>query len=161
MSRRFGRNQRRKMREQLAAEQASAQWHESRANYFSDELFNAQRRYDQLENVARAWLGPNHPAFPAGKFDPGFTPMPEEPLWLLDRNRDPSLATVMRFGTPRLEEERRAVHYMLYAGDQRFGYALSEHILRTQNVPRDALARSITSELVQLLLDAMEKEPRR
>ena len=50
MTRRFGRNQRRKMREQIAAEQASAQWHESRANYFSDELFNAQRRYDQLEN---------------------------------------------------------------------------------------------------------------
>ncbi|WP_109217585.1 hypothetical protein [Klebsiella pneumoniae] len=160
MSRRFGRNQRRKMREQLAAAQASAQWHESRANYFSDELFNAQRRYDQLENVARAWLGPNHPAFPAGKFDPGFKPEPEDSLLLLDGNGHPVPATVMRFGTPRLYEERRAVHYMLYAGKERFGYAISEHMLRNRHVHRDALARSIADELVQLLLDQMQKEPR-
>lgn len=44
MSKRFGRNQRRKMREQLAAAEADARWNESRAGHFMNELYGYQLR---------------------------------------------------------------------------------------------------------------------
>ncbi len=163
MTKRFGRNQRRKMREQLAVAEKAAHEHGRALGEYAARLFAERAQVRSLEQqieILKAYLGPNHPAFPAGKFDPRYIPEPEDPCWLFDGDGDPSEATVMHFGTPRRAEERRAVHYMLYAGKERVGYAISEHILRTPGVPRDVLAWSITNELVKLLLDTMQKEPR-
>lgn len=163
MSKRFGRNQRRKLREQLASSEKLVREHSRSSGEYAARLFAEQAKVRSLVqqlNVAKAILGPNHPAFPAGNFDPGWLPHPEEPLFLRDQYGDASLATVMRFGNPRRAPEHQAVHYMLYAGHKRFGYALSEHILRSKDAPREALAWAITNELVKLLLDEMQKEPR-
>lgn len=49
MSRRFGRNQRRKLREQLAAAETESGWHQSRASHFMDELYAENMRFAALQ----------------------------------------------------------------------------------------------------------------
>lgn len=154
MSRRYGRNQRRRAREEL-------EWANSRASHLQNELYAVHSRLGEVQrqlNVAKSCLGDKHPAFPAGKFDPGFKPQPEDPLMINPYPGQTDQATVMRFATPRRDDHKRAVHYVLYAGKERVGYAISHHALQT--VPRDVLEFSITRELVELLIDNMQKEPR-
>ncbi|WP_313824066.1 hypothetical protein [Leclercia sp.] len=161
MSKRFGRNQRRRAREELAAATADSNWHQSRASHLQNELYATETRLGEIQrqlNVAKACLGDKHPAFPAGKFDAGFKPHPEDPFMMNPYRGQTDQATVMRFATPRRDDHKRAVHYVLYAGKERVAYAISDHAL--QNVPRDVLAFSMTQELVELLLDNMSKEPR-
>lgn len=161
MSKRFGRNQRRKMREELAAHEAENFRMGTALVMKGRDVRAANNRIAELEqqlNVAKACLGDKHPAFPAGKFDPGFKPQPEDPFMMNPYCGQTDQATVMRFATPRRDDHKRAVHYVLYAGKERVAYAISDHAL--QSVPRDVLAFSMTQELVELLLDNMSKEPR-
>lgn len=163
MSKRFGRNQRRKMREKLTAYESENFRMGTSLVLSGRDLKVAYRQIDTLERqlrTAKEFLGPNHPAFPAANFDPGYKPQPEDPFRLWDGNGCPTEATVMRFGAPRLMNNGD-VHFMLHAGEGRFGYAITTDMLRQiKPVSRDALAWAITSELVNLLLDAMRKEPR-
>lgn len=154
MSKRFGRNQRRRAREAL-------EWEKSRASYLQNELYAVQSRLGEVQrqlNVAKACLGDKHPAFPAGKFDAGFKPQPEDPFMMNPYLGQKEKGTVMRFATPRRDDHSRDVHYVLYAGKERVAYAISDHAL--QNVPRDVLAYRMTEQLVELLLDNMSKGAR-
>lgn len=154
MSKRFGRNQRRRAREAL-------EWANSRASYLQNELYVVHNRLGEVQrqlNVAKACLGDKHPAFPAGKFDPGFKPRPEDLFMVNPYPGQTDHATVMRFATPRRDDHKRAVHYVLYAGKERVAYAISDHALQT--LPRDVLAYRMTEQLVELLLDNMQMEPR-
>lgn len=164
MSRRFGRNQRRKMREQLALLEYECGLLSTKASMQEGSLRKARKQTDELEQqlrVAKTFLGPNHPAFPAGGFDPGFKPQPEEPFCLPGDAGQALTATVMRFGRPRRDDYRAQVHFMLYAGAEQFGYAISDVALREHRPEaRAALAQMITASLVDLLLDSMNKEPR-
>lgn len=162
MSRRFGRNQRRKMREELAAAIADSNWHQSRASDLQNELYATERRLGEVQrqlNVAKACLGENHPAFPAGCFDPGYIPEPEDQFMIAGPGGVPLESTVMRFGTPRRNDFRNEIHFMLYAGKECAGYALTNEALHS--MPRDVLAYRMTQQLVGLLLETMNKEPRR
>ncbi len=150
MSKRFGRNQKRKMREAIEKTEQAYKWEHSRAQHYADELYRSEQTIERIKR----WLGPNHPAFPAGRFDPGFKPQPED-TFFLPRGPKPVPATVMRFGKPRPDEMHHAVHFMLYAGHERFGYAIAEHAL--QYAPAEELARTIMLELTPLLLDQMRK----
>lgn len=158
MSKRFGRNQRRKMREQLALQDAIMREHARTAGelaiQLSRERASANKLGEQLR-VAKACLGQNHPAFPAGCFDPGFKPHPEDGLRIWGSDGQPCDAMVMRFARVTRDEYRRQVHIKLYAGKECFGYALSEDALH--RVPREELAEAMTRELVELLLNTMRK----
>lgn len=150
MSKRFGRNQKRKMREVIESTVQAYEWEHSRARHYANELYKTE----QLVERIKSWLGKNHPAFPAGNFDPGFKPQPEDSFFL-PRGSQPLQATVMRWGKPRPDEMHKAVHFMLYAGHERFGYAITENAL--QFGPVEELARTIMEELTPLLIDQMRK----
>ena len=64
-------------------------------------------------------------------------------------------ASVMRFEESVNYPLTQQVHYRLYAGEHSFGYALSNAALLS--TPREILAKAITKELVELLLDTMRK----
>lgn len=155
MSKRFGRNQRRKLREQLAEYEAENSRMGNKLVVQGRDNRVMQRQLDAL----KAYLGKNHPMFPPSGFDPGFKPQPEDQFYLRGAEGQPEAAMVMRFGRPSIDDHSRDVHFMLYAGQDRIGYALTEHALH--NMPLEHLARNMASAMVDLLLATIRKEPRR
>lgn len=154
MNKRFGRNQRRKMREQLAASQAEKISMGTELAMRGGALRAASSRIDELEQQlanAKIVIGRNHPSFPAERLELGFMPAPRDRFDVGTGPRDITTMAAMTI-TANRDVVFNEVHFRLAYGDQvSSAYAVSEHAMRT--VPKEILCRAITEEMVHLVID--------
>lgn len=157
MSKRFGRNQRRRAREELAAATADANWHQSRASHLQNELWQVNlansRMRSELE-AAKLVIGRHHPTFPAEDLDLGIFPHPEDTLSIPTGTGDIALAHRMAF-TVNGDSARNECHFKLYYGGYAAGYVISRHAML--NVDADYLCQRITKEMVGHIIAAYRK----
>ena len=151
MSKRFGRNQRRRAREEVAS------WKEQsrlKAGYLltahrqADELRAEMRQLEQRLDDAKAVLGKDHPVFAAGGYQHH-----RNPPALTFQHRLPTgqVANMVAFELEaRPDDVKAQIHMHLYAGRERVGYAISQHALR--NIPEHVLVRRITEEIIFMAL---------
>lgn len=157
MSKRFGRNQRRRAREELAAAIADSNWHQSRASHLQNELWQVNLANTRMRNelaAAKLVIGRHHPTFPAEDLDLGIFPEPEDTLRIPIGVGDITEAHAMRV-TVNGDHARNECHFRLYYGGQQAGYVVSK--LAMLNVDADFLCQRITRELVGYVIDEYRK----
>lgn len=150
MSKRFGRNQKRRLAQVLAQLQAVNDTHVDVSGRQISEISRLQSRLRDAEAV----LGVDNPAFPAKRMEA------RRPTKF-----DPHATVTMRNGsyahpmTMRLDElplnHREQAHVILTYKHHRWGYAITEQALRLY--PREVLARVIADEFTHLVLDELNK----
>lgn len=150
MSKRFGRNQKRRLVQELAQLQAVNSTHVEVAGTQISEIGLLSAR---LRDAA-AVLGVDNPAFPAKRMEA-----------LGPTKFDPHATVTMRNGsyahpmTVKLDERpfdhRSQAHVILTYKHHRWGYAITEEALRIY--PRDVLALGIAKELTHMVLDELNK----
>ncbi|WP_214241185.1 hypothetical protein [Raoultella ornithinolytica] len=157
MSKRFGRNQRRRAREELAAATADLNWHQSRASHLQNELWQVNLANTRMRNelaAAKEVIGRHHPSFPAEDLDLGFFPEPEYTLRIPVGIGDIAEAHAM-IVTVNGNHARNECHFRLYYADQYAGYVISHAAM--QSVDADFLCHRITGELVSHVITAYRK----
>lgn len=157
MSKRFGRNQRRKLREQLASVEYKSDLLETKASMQERSLQKAADEVaflrQQLDN-AKIVIGRNHPAFPAETLALGFLPAPRDRFSAPTGPRDIATMATMSI-TANRDVVFNEVHFRLIHGDVVSAYAVSEHAMR--KVPEHILCEAITRELVGFTIQAYRK----
>lgn len=157
MSKRFGRNQRRKMREQLAAATEKSDRFEQAWRHQAGLLSHMHRENadlrTQLDN-AKAVIGRYHPAFPPERVTLGYLPAPGERYRIpVGPGEMATLATMtITAGRDNVFNE---VHFRLIHGDVVAAYAVSETAMR--NCEPSQLCEQITAELVAFTVKAYRK----
>lgn len=150
MSKRFGRNQKRRLIQELAQLQETNKSFVKVAGIQISEISRLQSRLRDAEAV----LGVGNPAFPAKRMEA-----------LGPTKFDPHATVTMRNGsyahpmTMKLDERpldhREQAHVILTYKHHRWGYAITEQALRLY--PREVLARVIAQEFTHLVLDELNK----
>lgn len=157
MSKRFGRNQRRKLREQLAAVEYEKGLLQTKATIQDGFLQKASKEISslrqQLDN-AKIVIGRNHPTFPPEKLALGFLPAPRDRFSARTGPFDLATMATMNI-TANRDVVFNQVHFKLVHGDVVSAYAVSEHAMR--NVPEHILCEAITRELVDFTIQAYRK----
>lgn len=157
MSKRFGRKQRRRAREELAVAIADSNWHQSRASHLQNELWQVNLANTRMRNdlaAAKEVIGRHHPAFPAEDLDLGFFPEPEDTLSIPTAPGDIASAHLMKI-TVNGDSVRNECHFRLYYGAQYAGYVVSRNAM--QNVDQDHLCQRITQEMVAYVIAEYRK----
>lgn len=157
MSKRFGRNQRRRAREELAASQALAGELAVKSSFQEKSLNHAASRIRMLEQQldnAKIVIGRHHPLFPAEQLDLGFMPAPRDRFDVGTGPRDITTMAAMSI-TANRDVVFNEVHFRLVHGDMVSAYAVSEHAMRT--VPEAILCDAITRELVDFTINEYRK----
>lgn len=150
MSKRFGRNQKRRLVQELTQLQAANQTHGDVAGVQISENSRLRARLRDAEAV----LGVDNPAFPANSMEA-----------LGPTKFDPRATVTMRNGsyahhmTMKLDERplnhREQAHIILTYKHHRWGYAITEEALHTY--PREVLARGIAEQFTYMVLDELNK----
>lgn len=150
MSKRFGRNQKRRLVQELAQLQAVNSTHVEVAGTQISEIGRLQARLRAVELV----LGVDNPAFPANRMEAPrptrFDPMAE----VMMRNGSRAHPMTMRLDERPLDHREQA-HIILTYQHHRWGYAITELALRLY--PREVLARGIAEEFTHMVLDELNK----
>lgn len=157
MSKRFGRNQRRRAREELAAAVTDSEWHQSRASHLQNELWQATQintRLRQELEGAKAAIGRHHPSFAPGALDLGFLPRPAQPLRVAPYRGSEATAYMMEL-TVDADNIKNECHFRLYYGQIAAGYVVSENAML--NVDADFLCDRITREMTGLVVSEYRK----
>lgn len=157
MSKRFGRNQRRKMREQLADEQAANISIRTQLAMQRGALDAGIQKMHMMEEQlanAKIVIGRNHPSFPAERLALGFMPAPRDRFNVGTGPRDITTMAAMTI-TANRDVVFNEVHFRLVHGDSVCAYAVSEHAMRT--TPEEILCRAITQELVAFTINEYRK----
>lgn len=157
MSKRFGRNQRRRAREALAASQALAGELAVKSSFQESSLNAAASRIRLLEeqlDIAKRTIGRHHPAFPAQRLDMGFFPAPGDHFAFDAGPRDIATMAMMTITTNR-NTAFNEVHFHLRHGEFSAAYAISDNAMR--NVPEGILCDAITKELVDYTISEYRK----
>lgn len=161
MSKRFGRNQRRRAREQVAKLQNENGLLTVGADLMEASLRKAANEVHMLRRElsdAKLYLGENSPAFPPNQFDFGRKLYRDEPFSLPTRtgwNEAIAMQVVRRDS----EDLRDQVHFLLFAGPEQWGYAITKRALAS--APREVIAQHIVAVLVDMMLDKMNTRGRR
>lgn len=151
MSKRFGRNQKRKLAKALTfLELDNASLKYSLAGQSTE----MSRLHASLRD-AEAVLGLDNPAFRANamealgptKFDPHAT--------VRMRNGSYANPMVMTLGEPPVLHHREQAHVILTYKHHRWGYAITEQAMRFY--PREVLARGIAEEFTHMVLAELNK----
>lgn len=179
MSRRFGRNQKRRMREEIAQAQRQAETSLVSSLHAANMRREAENRTRELQEymdefaqtVGRYALAAGEPTrFDADWLQTGqknfrmMVPLP--PMYVFsqfDRNeRKPMLPRDMAVEIMRLleveaihSEASRDMHCMVSFDDIQIGYAISDHALRI--IPEPVLVEKIAREMKPLLAEAIHK----
>lgn len=150
MSKRFGRNQKRRLAQELAQLQETNKSFVKVAGIQISEISRLQSRLRAVELV----LGVDNPAFPANRME---APRPTQ--------FDPMATVRMRNGncahpmTMNIQERpldhREQAHVILTYQHHRWGYAITEQALRFY--PREVLAQRIAHEFTHMVLDELNK----
>ena len=159
MSKRFGRNQRRRAREQLAALEYENGLLLTQTAMQDGSLQKAAKEVQllrqQLDN-AKIVIGRNHPAFPPGQMDMGFMPAPGDRFSVSTGPRDIATAALMSVSTDR-DTVFNEVHFILMHGDKRAGYIVSERAMREAGAEeRGYLCNNIATLLVDHIIEAYQ-----
>ena len=162
MSKRFGRNQRRRAREQIAALRDENGMLSVKASFQESSLHAAAIRVRMLEQQlsnAKIVIGRNHPAFPAERMNMGFMPAPGHRFQMHTGPSDIATMAMLSITTNR-DVVFNEVHFRLTHGDVQAGYALSEcairRALRSEEETR-LLCQRVTEELVQHTIGAFRE----
>lgn len=150
MSKRFGRNQKRRLVQELAQLQEVNSTHVEVAGTQITEIGRLSARL----RAAEAVLGVDNPAFPANRMEA-----------IALSHGDPFLVVHMRNGseaypmTMRTQERpfdhREQAHVILTYKHHRWGYAITEEALHTY--PRELLAHHMAVAFTELALDELNK----
>ena len=150
MSKRFGRNQKRRLVQELAQLQET---NKSFVKVAGIQISEITRLRAHLRD-AGAVLGVDNPAFPANRMEARrptkFDPMAE----VMMRNGSRAHPMIMRLDERPLDHREQA-HIILTYQHHRWGYAITEQALRLY--PREVLARVIADEFTHLVLDELNK----
>lgn len=150
MSKRFGRNQKRRLIQELAQLQAVNSTHIEVAGTQISEIGRLRARLRDAEAV----LGVDNPAFPANRME-ALGPTKYDPHATV-RMRNGSYAHPM---TMKLDERplshREQAHVFLTYKHHRWGYAITEQALHCY--PREVLARHMAEEFTHMVLDELNK----
>ena len=150
MSKRFGRNQKRRLAQVLAQLQAVNDTHVDVSGRQISEISRLQSRLRAVEIV----LGVDNPAFPANRME-ALGPTKYDPLGRV-RMRNGNYAHPMTMSTQeRPFYHREQAHIILTYKHHRWGYAITEQALRLY--PREVLARGIAEEFTHMVLDELNK----
>lgn len=157
MSKRFGRNQRRRAREALAASQSLAGDLAVKSSFQENSLNAAASRIRQLEeqiDIAKLIIGRHHPAFPVKQLALGFFPAPGDHFSFDAGPRDIATMAMMTITTNR-NTAFNEVHFHLSHGEFSAAYAVSDNAMR--EVPEGILCDAITRELVDYTISEYRK----
>lgn len=150
MSKRFGRNQKRRLVQELAQLQEVNSTHVDVSGRQISEISRLQSRLRAAELV----LGVDSPAFPANRME-ALGPTKFDPMVTV-RMRNGNYAHPM---TMKLDERplhhREQAHVILTYKHHRWGYAITEEALHCY--PREVLARGIAEEFTHMVLDELNK----
>lgn len=150
MSKRFGRNQKRRLVHELERLQAVNSTHIEVACTQISEIGRLRARLRDAEAV----LGVDNPAFPANRME-ALGPTKYDPYARV-RMRNGSYAHPMTMNIQeRPLDHREQAHVILTYKHHRWGYAITEHALRLY--PREVLARGIAEEFTHMVLDELNK----
>lgn len=151
MSKRFGRNQKRRLVQELAQLQEVNKTHVEVAGTQISE--NARLRASLRD--AEAVLGLDNPAFRANRMEARrptrFDPMAE----VLMRNGSYAHPMTMKLDDRPVLHLREQAHVILTYKHHRWGYAITEQALRFY--PREILARHMAEEFTHMVLDELNK----
>lgn len=149
MSKRFGRNQKRRLTRALE----SLEMHKAElGDRIGSNMAELSRLRSRLRD-AEAVLGVDHPAFP-----------PNHMYAQRPTRRDPDYAVRMRNGiyvnpmamhTREVLDHREQAHVMLTYGGHIWGYAITYHALRC--CPREVLARHMAHAFTEMALQELNK----
>lgn len=163
MSRRFGRNQRRRMREQLAAQEAEGQRWQDAYHREVGLLHHVREKKRDLEETLQAiyalvgpWsiVAPPHPV----ELQPGMTsirlPVPDQPAAASMKAVQPfEILHAVEVAASR-EEFRRLMHLQLSCRGEKVRYSISEEALyRPSEAIRAFVTRQLAPQLVEALLE--------
>lgn len=151
MSKRFGRNQKRRLVQELAQLQAVNSTHVKVAGTQISEIGRLRARLRDAEAV----LGVDNPAFPAKrmeargptKFDPHAT--------VTMRNGNYAHPMTMALDDKPVPHHHEQAHVMLTYKHHRWGYAITEEALHTY--PREVIAHHMAVAFTELALDELNK----
>ena len=151
MSKRFGRNQKRRLVQELAQLQEVNKTHVEVAG---TQIFENARLRASLRD-AEAVLGLDNPAFRANAME-ALGPTKFDPHAMV-RMRNGSYANpmVMALGEPPVLHHREQAHVILTYKHHRWGYAITEQALRFY--PREVLARHMAEEFTHMVLAELNK----
>ena len=150
MSKRFGRNQKRRLVQELAQLQAVNSTHVEVAGTQISEIGRLRARLRGAEAV----LGVDNPAFPANRME-ALGPTKYDPHATV-RMRNGNYAHPMTMSTQeRPFDHREQAHVFLTYKHHRWGYAITEQALHCY--PREVLARGIAEEFTHMVLDELNK----
>lgn len=150
MSKRFGRNQKRRLVQELAQLQAVNSTHVEVAGTQISEIGRLRARLRDAEAV----LGVDNPAFPANRME-ALGPTKYEPHATV-RMRNGNYAHPMTMSTQeRPFDHREQAHVFLTYKHHRWGYAITEQALHCY--PREVLAQRIAHEFTHMVLDELNK----
>lgn len=150
MSKRFGRNQKRRLVQELAQLQAVNKAHVDVAGVQISENSRLRARLRDAETV----LGVDNPAFPANRME-ALGPTKFDPMATVTmRNGSYAHPMAMKLDERPLHHREQA-HIILTYKHQRWGYAITEQALYLY--PREVLARGIAEEFTHMVLDELNK----
>lgn len=150
MSKRFGRNQKRRLVRDLECLQIVNRIHVEVAGTHISEIGRLRATLRDAEAV----LGVNSPAFPAKRMEASmptkFDPMAEVML----RNGISARPMTMRLDERPFDHREQAHVILTYQGHS-WGYAITDHALRLY--PREVLAQRMAHEFTRMVLDQLNK----
>lgn len=150
MSKRFGRNQKRRLVQELAQWKAGNRALVQTAGVQISEISRLESRL----RAAEAVLGVDNPAFPANSME-ALGPTKFDPMATVTmRNGSYAHPMTMKLDERPLDHREQA-HIILTYKHQRWGYAITERALRLY--PREVLARGIAEEFTHMVLDELNK----
>lgn len=150
MSKRFGRNQKRRLIQELAQLQEVNQTHVEVAVTQISENSRLRAALRDSEAV----LGVDNPAFPANRME-AIAHSKGDPF-LVVHMRNGSEAYPMTMNTQeRPFDHREQAHVFLTYKHHRWGYAITDEALR--RYPREVLAQRMASEFTNMVLDQLNK----
>ena len=150
MSKRFGRNQKRRLAQELAQLQET---NKSFVKVAGIQISEISRLRAHLRD-AEAVLGVDNPAFPANRME-ALGPTKYDPHATV-RMRNGNYAHPMTMSTQeRTFDHREQAHIILTYKHHRWGYAVTEQALHCY--PREVLAQRIAHEFTHMVLDELNK----
>lgn len=150
MSKRFGRNQKRRLVQELAQLQEVNNTYVGANGRHISEIGRLRARLRDAEAV----LGVDNPAFPANRMEAPRPTKFDRMAEVMMRNGSRAHPMTMRLDERPLDHREQA-HIILTYQHHRWGYAITEQALRFY--PREVLARGIAEEFTHMVLDELNK----
>lgn len=155
MGNRFGRNQKRRMREELQAAINNVEAVSAEKQEQTSRLREHAHYLETQVDRCRQWLGKNHPAFTADGLVVPYEQDSYYPLIVTASDGCTPISSVMMQAGCYLSDSHQEVHYRLLAGGKQFGYTISSKALQNKN--KRELIKSITMELVEAFINEHSK----